>query len=252
LAKRDAHLLIDGDIILHRFSSSNETSVDWGDGPTTGVASVGEAVCDVDSFLHTLLYTLKAVDMSVIFSGSRNFRYSVLSSYKWNRKKTVKPQLFGAIKEHLQEHYLCMEQDKLEGDDLMGIVSTANKGKYIICSIDKDMLQIPGKHYNWNTNKKKTVTKAAGDRWFYTQVLTGDPGDGYTGIPGIGKVKANAILECAEAAGQPFWDAVVEAYVHCGLSEVHALDQARVARILRDGEYNFETGEVKLWTPSHD
>jgi len=250
---KDIHLLIDGDIVLHRFGQSNQTSVDWGDGPpSTAVATIGEAICDVESFLATTVDTLHAVDLSLIFSGSRNFRYAVLPSYKWNRKKTAKPILFGAIKEHLQENYTCLEQDKLEGDDLMGIISTANKGKYVICSIDKDMKQIPGKHYNWNTGKKSTITRAAANRWFYMQVLTGDPGDGYTGIPGVGAVKANEIIELAESVGQPLWDAVVEAYVYSGLSEQHALQQAQVARILQDGEYNFETEEVKLWTPTHD
>jgi DNA polymerase-1 len=131
----------------------------------------------------------------------------------------------------------------------MGIISTANKGVYRICSIDKDMQQIPGAHYNWNTGKKFVVTKEDADWSFYMQILTGDPGDGYTGIPGIGKVKAAKILL---ARPENLWGAIVDAYAASGLTEADALQQARVARILRHGEYNFVTEEIKLWTPSSD
>jgi hypothetical protein len=43
------------------------------------------------------------------------------------------------------------------------------------------------------------------------------------------------------------WKIVVGLYKEKGFSEKEALQQARVARILRHGEYNKETGEVKLW-----
>jgi DNA polymerase-1 len=246
--KKPLHLLVDGDIILHRFGCTNQIKVDWdGTGVTSeGVASVEEATTDARSFLVELQEKLKSPDMTIIFSGPRNFRYSVLPSYKWNRKKTPKPLLMGDIKDFLRENYDCLEQDKLEGDDLMGIISTANKGKYIICSIDKDMKQIPGKHYNWNFCKKSVVTKEDADWMFYMQVLMGDPGDGYTGIPGIGQVKAAKILL---ANPENLWDAIVDAYATAGLTEDEAIQQARVARILRHGEYDFEKEEVKLWTP---
>ena len=45
------------------------------------------------------------------------------------------------------------------------------------------------------------------------------------------------------------WDTVVSTYQSKGLSEAVALENARLARILRDGEYDTDTGKVKLWTP---
>jgi len=42
---------------------------------------------------------------------------------------------------------------------------------------------------------------------------------------------------------------VVAAYNKKGLSEEVALENARLARILRNGEYDTDTGEVKLWNP---
>jgi DNA polymerase-1 len=209
--------------------------------------------------MQELSNRFKGPEMTICFSGPKNFRYSVLSSYKWNRKNLVKPLLFECIKTYLKEHYLWMQQDELEGDDLMGILSTQEPGKFTICSIDKDMLQIPGRHFNWTKSKRTVVTRTAADHMFYMQVLTGDPGDGYTGIPRVGKVKAEKILtwvldkrELAtkESNQRDYWAAVVGAYKEAGLTEDDALQQARVARILRAGEYDFATRKVKLWTPT--
>jgi len=41
----------------------------------------------------------------------------------------------------------------------------------------------------------------------------------------------------------------VDAYKAKGETEYEALLTARLARILRDGDYDFDTHEVTLWTP---
>ena len=43
------------------------------------------------------------------------------------------------------------------------------------------------------------------------------------------------------------WSIVVDTYEKNGLGEKDALQQARVARILRYGDYDKATGKVKLW-----
>ena len=141
-------------------------------------------------------------------------------------------------------------QDVLEGDDLMGIMSTEARGKYIICSIDKDMMQIPGRHYNWNTQRRTMQTANAANHFFYRQILTGDPGDGYTGIPGCGPVKADKILDGLDQSHEAYWGAITAAYEAAGLCEADAIVQARVARILRRGDYDYDKKEVHLWTPT--
>ena len=64
------------------------------------------------------------------------------------------------------------------------------------------------------------------------------------GCPKIGGVTANKLLDvdCS-------WDTVVNTFAKQGLGEAVAIEQARLARILRNGEYDTDTGEVKLWTP---
>jgi len=74
------------------------------------------------------------------------------------------------------------------------------------------------------------------------QTLMGDSTDNYKGCPKVGLKTAEKIL-----AENSTWETVVAAFEKAGLSEEDALENARLARILRDGEYNNETGEVKLW-----
>ena len=80
-----------------------------------------------------------------------------------------------------------------EADDALGIEATKDKNT-VICSLDKDLLQIPGKHYNWVKKEFKTITPDNGLLAFYTQTLVGDTSDNITGVVGIGPVKAGKAL----------------------------------------------------------
>lgn len=182
----------------------------------------------------------------------RNFRYGILPTYKHNRSPQDKPALLKQLREYLQGVYPYKEKSHLEGDDVMGILATLHPDKYLIASIDKDLKQIPGLHYNWNEAEFREVSEMEGDWWFYRQVLTGDTTDGYKGCPGVGPKKAAKILSLAEeelAGNAIWWKKVKEAYEAKGLTEEDALVQARVARILRAEDYDMKKQEVKLWTP---
>ena len=89
------------------------------------------------------------------------------------------------------------------------------------------------------------VSLEEADRWFWTQCLTGDPVDGYKGVPGIGAKGAEKILSKAEDP----WQAIVAAYDKAQLTVDDAILNARLARILRPGEYNSTTKEPILWNP---
>jgi DNA polymerase-1 len=129
----------------------------------------------------------------------------------------------------------------LEADDVLGILGTKNRDT-IIWSEDKDLLTIPAKH--WINGEVVEITEAEANYQFLYQTLIGDSTDNYKGCPTIGPKTANKILSSGCT-----WEAVVEAFKSKGLSEEVALENARLARILRDGEYNTETGEVYLWQP---
>jgi hypothetical protein len=86
------------------------------------------------------------------------------------------------------------------------------------------------------------------DRYHLIQTLTGDVTDGYSGCPGIGPVKAE--LLCATAAPQSLVAVRCDAFKKAKLTEADALLQARLARILRNTEWDFDKSEVKLWSQS--
>jgi 5'-3' exonuclease len=73
----------------------------------------------------------------------------------------------------------------------MGMTKEPNS---IICSIDKDLLQVPGHHWNWKRGVYSVIDEEEGRRSLYTQMLTGDTADGIPGIHKIGPVKAKKAL----------------------------------------------------------
>ena len=94
----------------------------------------------------------------------------------------------------------ALTADGCEADDLCGIYSNVclKEGKLpIICHIDKDLNQIPGLHYNYRHKHEHKYKVSCEDAYhmMLRQCLSGDRTDNIKGIPGIGEVKGNAILE---------------------------------------------------------
>lgn len=67
-------------------------------------------------------------------------------------------------------------------------------------------------------------------------------------MPGIGPKKAADLLDPFFGIDEA-WPKVVAAFKKAGFGEDEALVQARCARILRNGEFNFKTQKVALWKP---
>ena len=244
--KKPIHALIDADILLYQTSSAVEKPIDWGNDWWTLHSDFREAQQMFDVAIGDILDRVKTKSFTLCFSSPNNFRIRVMSDYKANRLTTRKPLCYGAIRQYAQETYSVAAYPTLEADDVIGILATSPKPKhqYVMVSEDKDFKTIPGKHFNPRTDTFMEVSQQSADRHHLYQTLIGDATDNYKGCPGIGPVKAEAILnaDCS-------WTAVLNAFVKSGLTETDALVQARVARILRHGEYDLKTAEVKLWTP---
>ena len=117
--------------------------------------------------------------------------------------------------------------------------------------VDKDFKTIAGFHYNPNRSEEGIVEVSAveADRFWMTQALMGDAADGYKGCVGIGEKRATELLAGAHDL-QEMWTIVEETFMKKGQMPLDALVNARVARILRHGDYNFKTHKVKLWEPT--
>ena len=83
------------------------------------------------------------------------------------------------------------------------------------------------------------------------QALVGDTSDNYPGLKGFGPVKAEKLLANCKTLPE-MWGAVVGAYRKGGETFGAALLNARMARILRYGDYDFTSGNVELWDPDRD
>lgn len=251
--------LIDADIVLVRFACANQTKTTefdetTGDPIETTEVNFEKACKDADSFLSNLKKTLWADSLLLCFSDSKknNFRYKVLPSYKHNRIKKEPLQLWYPLREYLKANYTYNLMSNIEADDILGILQTTIKDdETIICTIDKDLDQIEGLHYNWGSRETYELSKIDGEHMFYRQVLSGDSGDGYSGCKGIGKVLAKKHLPEGEDILDEYevWSRVVSVYEAKDLTEADAIITARLARILRGNEYNQKTGEVQLWEP---
>ena len=153
---------------------------------------------------------------------------------------------YNHLETYLKKNYHAHTIPLLEADDVLGILATDGAFKRnIIISIDKDMLTIPCEYYNMDSEITEVIDEAMADHMFFFQTLVGDSVDNYKGCPGIGPKKATELLLSKGVK----WKTIIDAYDKAGLSEDHALVQARVARILRHNDYDYEKQEVKLWEP---
>lgn len=237
-------LLVDADIVAYRAASAAETPVDWGNGLWTLHAFEQEVKDSVDAFMEDCIAKAKVDHVHAVISDKLNFRKTVESSYKSNRKNVRRPMLLDFAKDYMVETYNGISYPNLEADDVLGILATQDNTN-IIWSIDKDLMTIPAKHLV--DGEIIEISEEKADYQFFYQALIGDTTDGYGGCPKVGPKTAEKILDAK--SDLTLWERVVTAYIKAGLNEDYALTQARLARILRAGEYDFETNQVKLWSP---
>jgi 5'-3' exonuclease len=98
------------------------------------------------------------------------------------------------VREFLVTQHKAIVCNGWEADDEMGVDQDKKTMNTIICSIDKDLLQIPGRHYNFVKKLHSVVTPENGKKFLYLQSLIGDKSDNIIGVTGIGPVKAEKAL----------------------------------------------------------
>ena len=174
-------------------------------------------------------------NVALAFSAPRKsyYRKDLYPSYKSNRDGMEKPRTLEWVKKYCEETYECRTVDKLEADDLLGILCSA--GHVIGVSIDKDMRSVPGWH--WNPHKEVEpvyVTHQEADLNFHTQWIAGDPVDGFKGVWRVGPKKAVKWL--MDAGMDNLTVATMALYEQKGYSYDYCKSMAICARILRSGE----------------
>lgn len=193
----------------------------------------------------------------LFLTGKDNFRENVatLLPYKGNRDKNHRPVHYEAIRKYLVSRWRAQIVHGMEADDELSIRARADKSA-IVATIDKDLDQIPGRHYNYQEHVGYEVTELEAEHFFWQQIVSGDATDNIGGVPGIGKVKAERFIGHLEDCGHDFpawWQEVVKLYAanrdhpksyykdSTLTDEEVALENARLVYMLREHE--------ELWTP---
>jgi len=267
-------MLIDADITAYQIASALEETFEF-NGETVRTADLEKGCKQVDKTMRQIQKLSFATNMVLFLTEGHNFRKDVLDTYKGNRLDVPKPTILHGIRDYMKANYTVITESGLEADDLLGIHATMpHTGERVIYSADKDLKTVPALHWCPEDGEPVRVSQEEADRFFYEQILTGDPTDNYKGCPGVGKVAAADLLdgklrwfkylrvlksgpnkgqereEWRKVSCNDPWASIVSAYEKVGLTQDDALIQARCARILRHGEYDFKKQKVKLWTPN--
>lgn len=171
--------LIDADIVAYRCAAASQND------------TLADAVARCDNQIESIIGETNATHFSLYLTGSNNFRRKLSPTYKANRTQE-KPQFLEDCRDFLIKNWKAVIATDCEADDLLGINQDEHS---IICSIDKDLLQVPGKHYNFIKKEFQEVSYLEGMRAFYLQMITGDTSDNIKGVQGLGKVKGAKVLD---------------------------------------------------------
>jgi 5'-3' exonuclease len=227
LPTTDATILVDGDIVAYRAAAAAN-----GNGYVVmGPGGLGEqpfkymkeakAFCDkegidyscifptrnpepVENAIHSVKEIMKGIYAKtlgpvIVYTScdGKKFRDEIYPEYKMNRVGMERPVHLVACKDYLIRHYPSEVSCNCEADDCISITAKKlrDRGKeYIICSIDKDLHMISGRHYNWVTGEEREICEGEALVKFYRQLLMGDKTDNIPGIKGLGPKTAEKII----------------------------------------------------------
>lgn len=203
----------------------------------------------------------------LFFTGKNNYRHHLAKTQAYKDREGQRPFHYKNVKAYLQSRYEWNQVEWFEADDLLKLKN--NEGSdFIIVSRDKDLHQIPGMHYGWEVGKQPSFgpmrvtdkgflkmgtgkTKklvGGGEKFFYAQMLLGDPVDNIPGVNGFGPVSTLVLLSNLEEV-EEYRDTVFRVYEK-------AYGEKAMDRFLETGnllrmaeEVNTDWSKVRLWNP---
>lgn len=179
-------------------------------------------------------------DYTIFIGGQGNFRYDLYPDYKGHRSASSRPIHEQQLREYLQQNYPTVVVDGEEVDDRVSwLQCAADWEQTCIVSVDKDLDNTPGWHYNYDQQRSYLISPEEADLNFWRQMITGDSTDNIPGIHRAGKVLANKVLpEYSTDMEQRVW----ELYQERG----HDLDYF----ILQGRLLHMRRYEGEMWSPS--
>lgn len=180
-------LLIDMDIIARKAACSADSK----SGGDTGL----ERACYNARSMMITIFTAMETANHIGYLGTRGdrtqHRYKLYPEYKSNRKKIEYPKYLDGVRDYLVSEFNVEVVKGIEADDALSIEQHNNleydphdyagrviDSKTIICTIDKDLMIVPGWHYHLDKKTRVLQTELEGLKCFYKQIITGDASDG--------------------------------------------------------------------------
>ena len=178
-----SHILVDGDIAVYKAIYSVGSSEEW------------RAYRDrLDSIVQGYFNRFDVSEGEIYLTGKGNFRRTLYPNYKANRRGLEEPPFIDDLKSYLVEDYGAYLCNGFEADDALGVVQSSFlsdcRVETCVVSIDKDLRQIPGWHYNMNSRTLEYVDAEEAELFYHCQLLAGDTTDNINGIKGIGLKRA--------------------------------------------------------------
>lgn len=204
-----------------------------------------------------------SMEVDVLLSGPGNFREGVATIIGYKSGRTAPPPIhYQVIRNYFTEMWGARVIHGREADDECSILAYrafADGRPYVVATIDKDLDQIPGVHYDYRQHVFYDVAEYDANLFFWEQVLSGDATDSIPGCYRIGSGRAKKYV-AQWVEDMPF-DADLDEYLWQNTLEVYAgvlkkypdrypegmtPEEAatETARLVKMQEY-----EGQLWTP---
>jgi len=223
--KENKILAVDGDIIAYRTAAVCE---DHFEGAVEDILA---------STLEKIATDTGISNMRIYLSGENNFRYDIGKTrpYKGNRASMKRPRYLNHAKEWLIKEHKAIRVHGYEADD--GIATDMTLNGAIHCGIDKDILQVPGLHYNYVKEEWIEISEEEATLKLWRQVLMGDNSDNIPGLPKVGEKTAEKLIfdaATAEADALSVYQEVCEEKMEGTDYEVYFKEQTKLIYMVRD------------------
>ena len=246
---------IDGDLLVYELAFGAE------DRKSGEVYSFESIIPRADKKIADIMDAVGADSYVIYLTGKGNFREEIAVTKEYKGGRGAKPYHYANVRAYL-ESLGAIVVDGMEADDAMAIEQMKAywygcEGESVICSRDKDLRQVPGYHYGWETHNQpeyamkwtdelgsieltdKNKLKGDGLKFFYAQLIMGDSTDNIPGIKGKGDVFAYNLLESCTSEAE-MSELVRRAYDNDELM----LEQGRLLWMVRELD---EEGKPVMW-----
>lgn len=174
-----------------------------------------ELITSADWIMNDILASCNADGYIAYIKGKNTTseRKLINPEYKANRPKES-PKWWSFTKQYLMDKWKVIPADNYEVDDYVNVTLKMLPDSFIV-AIDKDLLGLEGRHFNWRKKEWVEVTKEQEEYNFWASMITGDTADNIKGLPGKGvKFTENLYKTTCEENGPNFYQAILYWYIN--------------------------------------